>query len=34
MAVLMTEFVLAIVLTIAVFLAICVLRDLWPPEGD
>ena len=30
----MTEFVLAIALTVAVFLAICVLRDLWPPKGE
>jgi hypothetical protein len=26
--------VIAILVTIAVFLAICVVRDLWPPEGD
>ncbi len=26
--------IIAILVTIAVFLAICVIRDLWPPNGD
>ena len=26
--------IIAILVTIAVFLAICVIRELWPPNGD
>jgi hypothetical protein len=26
--------IIAILVTIAVFLAICVIRDLWTPNGD